>query len=441
MKKLSFAILTLMLVLLIYLPVYAQDLVRIGLERSFRNQSTINIANTHILVGSESFRSSGGFSVRMEGVNRVALYDGNQLILLANASEALTIRDAEGGPVSMGQSRYRGAVDFGNFGGAGVSAVNILSKEEYLYGVVASEMARHFHPEALKAQAVAARSYMNMRIGAHSASGYDLCDQGHCQAYRGMGQEHTAGTQAVNDTRGVVMYHNNEPINAVYFSSSGGATDDSENVWTQTIPYLRGKAELVPEYDPRVWSRTFTWHELTSLLAANNTSIGTANNVAITRVSPAGRVQELTITGTSGVKVLTKEEIRTFFSLSTGGSLDSRFFSIGGGGPVVAVASVTVTDGRTTQTGTINDFYGLSAGNASFTIRNATVFDGKNSYEYQERQAAPPATASGGSGVTFSGSGWGHGVGMSQRGAEAMARHGYTYLDILNHYYTGIVIR
>jgi stage II sporulation protein D len=275
-------------------------------------------------------------------------------------------------------------------------------------------------------------------MGIHRANGYDLCDQGHCQAFRGAGNEHDGAVQAVIDTHDIVMYYDSEPINAVYFSSSGGNTDDSENVWTQTLPYLRSTVEVVPEYEPRIWSRFFSWNDLSGVLSANSVYIGTPNGAAITRTGVLGRVQELTLYGTGGQIVLTKEEIRTFFSPSSGGSLDSRNFVIGEG--FLPALPVNVTNGHETQHGPISGFYGISAGNAVFTMQNASVSDGAATIEYEAANPTP-AEAYGGTGVTFSGSGWGHGVGMSQRGAEAMARAGYGFSEILRHYYTGIDIR
>ena len=87
---------------------------------------------------------------------------------------------------------------------------------------------------------------------------------------------------------------------------------------------------------------------------------------------------------------------------------------------------------------TLANFYGISEGNAVFTIKSATAFNGTSTYTYEA--ALPPIQASGGSGVTLTGSGWGHGVGMSQRGAEGMARMGYTYTEILRHYYYHVVL-
>jgi stage II sporulation protein D len=327
-------------------------------------------------------------------------------------------------------------VEFGPFGGRGITAVNILTMDEYLYGVVGAEMAAHFHIEALKAQAVAARSYALTRMGIHRGNNYDLCDQGHCQAFRGMTSEHEPAIRAVNETAGQVIYYDNEPINAVYFSSSGGSTDSSENVWNEALPYLRGVTDPM-EHEPRVWNRFFTWSELTALLQAGDPSVGAANRIAITRTSPAGRVQELTVYGTGGEKVLTKEEIRMFFAASPGGMLESRSFSIGEGN-INPAAAMTATSGHQIRSGPVNTFYVLNPDGTAALLQSAAVHNGVSTFTYNPSQ---PMQASGGDGVTFSGSGWGHGVGMSQRGAEGMAQRGYSYIQILHHYYTNVMIR
>jgi stage II sporulation protein D len=441
MKKVLFVIVLLLQTISFpSIPVRAQmpDLVRVGLERQFRNVHSITLSNTHIHANGHILQSAGGFTVRLDG-GRVVLISGGNTVLTEDGSNGILVRDAEGGPVNLGNARFRGAVQF--IRGSGVSAVNILTADEYLYGVVASEMPAGFHREALKAQAVAARSYMLNRMGIHSAQGYDLCDLGHCQAYRGMGQEHTGAVEAVNETRGLIMYHENEPINAVYFSSSGGVTDNSENVWNEALPYLRGVVEIT-EFEPRIWNRYFTWAEITGFLSANNINIGSANGMAITRFCPAGRVQELTVYGTGGQRALVKEDIRTVFSPSAGGMLESRNFTLGSGFTPLNPVLVSVTDGLQTQHGIINSFYVLAAGGLTSSLSSASVTDGFNIavYEAAARQQQT-VTVSGGAGVTISGSGWGHGVGMSQRGAEGMALMGYSFWDILHHYYKGIVIR
>jgi stage II sporulation protein D len=467
-KRLIFSII-LCITILNHPPVTARAaelpiMVRVGLESKYREADSVPVRNTLISVGYGNaigqfipyaeYQASGGFIVRPDSASReqVALYDGNTLIAVFES--AIQIKDANGGPVSLGNpgtASYRGVVEVGRYTGNKLTAVNILEMDEYLYGVVPAEMSPSFQPEALKAQAVASRTYALSHMGAHKDAGYDLCDQGHCHVYAGMEKEHEATSRAVHETAGQVAYYNGQPINAVYFASSGGVTEDAANVWVSDVPYLKSVREI-NEYEPRIWTRSFTLNEITRLLTANNINIGMATAVGITRTAPSGRVLELTVYGTSGNKVLAKEEVRTFFSSSAGGSLESRNFTINDGISEQPVgtpnidtpdAYVTVTDGGTAYLRTLDTLYAVSASGIPVPLQSAYAYDGKNAviyYETSDGNATATSTISSGSSVTFAGRGWGHGAGMSQRGAEGMARLGYDYITILKYYYTGITV-
>ncbi len=338
---------------------------------------------------------------------------------------------------------YRGMLAF-SVSGSTLTAVNVIDPEEYLYGVVSAEMPQSYATEALKAQAVAARTYALTKLGAHTSSSYQLCDTTHCQAYRGYSGEGTATTAAVDATAGEIACYNGTPIEAVFSASTGGYTENSENVWYAAVPYLRAVADL-GEYGDNSWTRTLTLDELTTLLQTNGETIGTAKDIMITKISTGGRVQELQIIGTSGTKTLTKETIRTYFS-SVCGSLPSKMFTINGKGGAAAIGATSsvASDG------------GLLAAAASQGIIAKT--EGKLSYLNGKKLSVSLATdtttqagaadavydvsisTAEDSSFVFAGSGSGHGVGMSQKGAQAMAQMGYDYREILCHYYTGITI-
>jgi stage II sporulation protein D len=419
---------------------FLPGLIRVGLAREFSNVGRITISNTYLAVGYnvngafsplQSVQSTSGFIIQVESNGQMNLYSGNQVVLnLDDSVYPIQIKDGNGGNVSLNGSPYMNTVELYRASKKNITAVNVLTPDEYLYSVVPSEMAVDFHFEALKAQSVAARNYLVTRMGIHKSEGYDMCDAGHCMMYRGASRNHEVGIRAVDETAGQMIYYQGQPINATFFSSSGGSTDNAENVWTEAVPYLRGVPDTA-EHEPRVWTRSFTWDELTRLLVANNISIGIANNMAVTKMGEGGRVLELTISAASGQKVLEKEEIRTFFSPSEGGSLDSRNFSVTGGtGAALPVTTMMATNGVVLSMSPGNAYYVLSS------FGQATMLSGQPNVHNLRSMSS----VSGGTGVTLSGSGWGHGVGMSQRGAEGLARQGYTYRDILLHYYTGVEI-
>ena len=415
--------------------------IRIGLTRDFANRYNINIGNTNINAGYNNgsggftsvstLQSANGFTVRVTG-GVVALYSGNQQVFaFSDTSRGAQVTCANGGTVRLGSYSYRGAIEFRPSGGR-ITAINVVAPEEYLLGVLPVEMSPSFHMESLKAQAIASRTFMVYRRseGGHRHQGFDLCDTTHCQSYRGAGREHAHTTQAVNATRGLMLYYNNAVILAVYFASSGGSTDNSENVWFEARPYLRAVQDIA-EHNPSEWERTFTWAQINTALSNANANIGTANGMTISRTSPYGRVQELIIQGTAGQWQLNGEAIRNFF-VPIGGALMSRNFYIAGAGPVAA--TVSVTDGHRTVSGGLAEFI-LRSGTAP--AQPVYVFDGIT----RRRLEAASTTTAPANGVTLVGVGWGHGVGMSQRGAVGMAMLGYTYREILLHYYTGVEIR
>ena len=446
MKKLAILILLAIAVLAFPAIVMAEmpDTIRIGLTRNFANRDSITIGNTYIIAGYDSngvfspvmpLQSSGGFTVRVTG-GLVTLHSGGQLVFtFSDAQRGAQIMDGNGGTVRLGSYEYRGAIEFRPSGGR-VTAINVLCPEQYLYGVLPREMYASFHMEALKAQAIAARTFMVYRMQGdrHRHEGFHLCDTTHCQAYSGVEREHENTTQAVRETAGLMMFYNNEVILAAYFASCGGSTDNSENVWVEARPYLRA-VRSISEYNTVEWERTFTMAQLTTALQNAGANIGTATGMSITGISPYGRVRELTIHATGGVWRVTsdREGIRHFFA-PVGGLLMSQNFHIAG---VQQAPTVSVTDGHSVISAALSTFRWRGIAGVVGPAPSAYVFDGTT----LRRIDPAPAQVATGNSVTLVGRGWGHGVGMSQRGAQGMALLGFTYREILLHYYTGVEIR
>lgn len=407
----------------------------------------------------------GGYTTEAEAINalnenqefslvipssnkRVRLNDGeNTVVIFDNASKHPQIIDGNGGFVTLGGRSYRGVMEIGRQLGTGITPVNIVDMEEYLYSVVPSEMPASWHIEALKAQAVAARSYSFASRGSHSHLGYELCDTIFSQVYVGVGNESARSTEAVQATKGLKAYHNGEIIMATYFSSSGGTTENSENVWVNSLPYLRG-VEDTYESNGMVWERTFTTEEITKITNANGVNIGSVLNISIQETSEMGRVNHLLITGTDGTHSLHKEQIRTFFSPSTEGSLQSRNFEIVNG----SINSNSNNNSANTYAVNQNVSIQYNHGTVQVPITSTFVLNSKGEIVHindsdisiqgtGNNNSSSNSTTSTGNTITLSGKGWGHGVGMSQYGAFSMAEAGYTYQEILMHYYTGIEIR
>lgn len=167
----------------------------------------------------------------------VELDEGN--LIVVPSSQKLRI-DPSGSPLSFDNKSYRGAIEvFGNSRGT-LTVVNELPLEEYLFGVVPNELGpRTFGEiEALKAQTVAARTYIIKNLGQYRREGFDICDTDACQVYNGFGTEDPLSSRAVTETRGLVATFDGKPINALYSSTCGGSTENAENIFEEKTPYL-----------------------------------------------------------------------------------------------------------------------------------------------------------------------------------------------------------
>ncbi len=332
----------------------------------------------------------------------------------------------------LSKGSYRGWFEFKRQVNT-ITAINIVDHQDYLYGVVPAEMPPSWHMEALKAQAVAARSMAIYQKNKYLKDGYNVCDTIYTQVYNGFTGESGRTNQAVDETRGMVATYNGQVAETVFFSTSGGHTEDPQYVWGNSVAYLEARPdpyEVVPEGKP--WTRTITLADIDRSLGAG-INIGTAQGLKINSYTPAGRVNELEIIGSLGSHKLTKENIRTFFSATNGGSLRSRMFTIEN--------SNLVTDSKPLETIQV---YGGDLPRYIMGVNGKTIPFGQSVVvEGQNGQVTYGGTSNQGSQVTYgdvviSGKGYGHGVGMSQSGARGMADAGHTYDQIIEYYYQGV---
>ena len=289
--------------------------------------------------------------------------------------ERLVIQPEPSGFIQVNHTPYRGYIAI--LKRTGLTVVNYVLVEDYLYGVVPKEMPPSWNVEALRAQSVAARTFALKNRKRHSAEGFDLCSTSHCQVYEGMPAEMRTTTEAVDSTRGEVLFYKGAIMDALFHTDSGGMTESSEYVWGSPVPYLRAVTEVQMQTQP--WNRTISMSEFAQKLEKNGRAIGTLKEVRLSPLtvgrgssdrSPSGRVRSAEFVGTKGRITLSGNELRSTFSLP------STLFSI----------RVGKTD------------------------------------------------------INFSGYGSGHGLGLSQWGAKAFADKGKSYKDILFHYYTDVTL-
>ncbi len=374
--------------------------------------------------------SNNGFSSIKLGDNAVLFTSSDKNVFIADGSEAVHISTGNG-IVALGEYSYRNVIEIYRSGNT-VNAVNILPMEDYLLGVVTSEMPGSWPIEAIKAQAVAARTYAQKNLGKHGK--YDMCDNTDCQQYNGVNGETDAGTSAVNATKGVMAYYNGSLISATYFSSSGGHTQNAEDVWGTAVPYLVGVKEI-NETGGKQWVRTFSFTEITEMCEKASYNVGNVTSVRVGESLEGGLVKTMIIEGTEGAVTLEREEIRELFKNSAEGSLYSRNFKISN--TSTKANNVYVLAAEAEGNVDINVISAVAADGIIGPVENVNtvVIGSENEYVISPDESNMSESQDC---VTITGSGYGHGVGMSQYGAKGMAELGYSYTDILKYYYTGI---
>ncbi len=260
------------------------------------------------------------------------------------------------------------------------SQILTMTQEEYITGVVAAEMPAEFEFEALKAQSVAARTYLIKKESCDKYNGCNICtDSQHCQAYKSIEElkaqwgnkfhkYYSKISKAVNDTSGEIITYDNQPISAVFHSTSSGRTESSEDVWSTALPYLRSTDSIEDINSPKYLSqKTISQEEFVNTILSQDGTVDFTNGIIgnITRTS--------------------------------GGSVD------------------LITIGNKAFEGTkVRQMFNLNSANFDITSRDNNI--------------------------TFTAYGYGHGVGMSQYGADFLAKKGYDYKYILHKYYSDVDI-
>src|SRR6185503_14611584 len=163
-------------------------------------------------------------------------------VFSSSAPVSFASDDEANAPVRFNDRPYRGRIEvFTNLRGS-LTVVNELGLEDYVRGVVANELSPGGYPaiEALKAQAIAARTYALKNRGQFMSQGFDILPTTRSQVYRGLTSENQLSNRAVEETAGMIATYEGEPINALYTSTCGGRTESAENIFNHAVPYLRG---------------------------------------------------------------------------------------------------------------------------------------------------------------------------------------------------------
>lgn len=371
--------------------------IRVYVGSSLSAQVRVSGDGYQVLIDGHSAGSGRGNATVTGRGDNVVVSQGRQNI--ASGHEVTIVPTLKNGIVGIGEHNYRGRL-VAIASGKGISLVNEVMIDDFLKGMLDAEIGGDAPMEALKAQAICARSELIRKLvkPPHRVNGYDFCNSTHCMVYKGISAENTACVQAVNETLGLALIANGNVLDAVFHNVCGGTTAGAEEVWDSDpveglVPVLdnghgrsapnlsndRDAASFINSADsslcchpsnptyPNYAKKYFRWEKnMSAEQVARIAGVGSLRDIRVIQRMPSGRVRKLQVTGTRGAKVFEKE----------------------------------------------------------FPIRNA--FDLWSGFFVVDMNS---------NGVTFRGAGNGHGVGLCQMGARSMAARGAKYTQILKNYF------
>ncbi len=397
--------------------------VRVGLKygnsagNSFTVSSTDGLNVYNAVSGEVLYTAGANESVYIE-MGSTGFSGGDKFV--AEMTPKISIQ-SPGGMITLDGVKYRGYILAQKQNTGEMTLINIVGTEDYVASVLGKEMSYTWPKEALKAQAVCARNFVLCRGNTHKNYDFDVCSTTHCQVYGGYASEHENTRQATQETKGVLAKYNGEIVPLYFFATSGGHTENSENVWGGVVGYLKGVDDAYenPSKASRYkWNVNLTKNEIENKLLNAGVNIGSLENITIDGVTDSGRVTKMTFHGTSSTYTTKLEKCRTILGLS------SQKFTVTGD---------KATSLKTTAGSSAGPFSALTGSGIS-TVSSMRALSGNGTISEIRIDSA------GSQNYAINGGGYGHGVGMSQWGARGMAENGFTYDEILMHYFTNITI-
>lgn len=424
--------------------------VRVGLETGvFSGRIDSNSAIRVLVASGGSF--SAGAAASVESVPGGILVNGKQVSLPAEFESSQGFLYWNGKP-------YRGRLRLVSHQN-GFSVVNVLDVESYLRGVLKIEVNPAWPMEALKAQAVIARTYALRQAGRHGAEGFDLCATTHCQVYRGMAAEDPKLDRAIAETRGIVVIFGSELAQTYYFADGAGWTADVSSVWGGKTPYLTCRPEPVPYETPHSrWRASLTQEALQKIMNTLRQPVGSILEIRALQRDAGNRVTLLEVRGTSGNATIKGHSFRmaagsnlirsTLFEVSP--AFGSTFFNPPEK-PVPGPAAPPGTPGEDplvvlTRQGAFTsdelmDMLLHPEKKTDYLKKALSKGETKASVPLPAPAPSAPFPGTVPPAFEFQGKGWGHGVGLSQWGAKALAENGWKFEAILGHYFPGTTLQ
>lgn len=412
-----------------------------GMGSTIRVILTSKGSYTHSYV---EFSCNTSFTVTADGV--ASSYGANELVSVgsSNTAQKLVVApDSADGVIAVsslskagGTPRYHGVIEIAKQS-SGYTVINEVNIEQYLYGVVSSEVSSSFCAEALKAQAVCARGYAYRKLGG-SYKGYDanLDDTTACQVYNNR-PETSSSINAVQQTAGLVPTYNGQLINPVYFSTSCGTTCTSEPVWGGYMAYtcarIQNTALDVPNFNDENAFRDFMDGKTDTDVVERNQPMYRWT-VAFSEGEMRSAVEKGLARCSSKKYELSGDNWVATSASSVGDILSIEMSERDVSG---LLKSVTISGSERTirVTGQSNMRVLFATDGLAITEQNGATLTGWTSvpsnFYYVKKD---------GDRYILRGGGYGHGVGMSQNGANELAKMGYSCSQIIVHYYNGAVL-
>jgi len=257
--------------------------------------------------------SSGAIRVMDLSKGTIAHESGLKKIVFSKEIVKDPLRvDTANGIIEIGGSAFRGMVEIHNSMGS-LLVINVVKIEDYLLSVVPSEISPSWPQEAIKAQAVAARTYAYYHILKKINKLYDLDATTASQVYKGMKVEAEPTTKGVRDTEGEIMIYQNQPIVAFFHSTCGGKTTDNDSVWKgEKIPYLEGRVCRYCSESPYYrWDENMSMTDMRMIVSSRYPAVKKIKGIQFTRLQ--GRVVDASIRHDGGMLNITGNEFRMIF--------------------------------------------------------------------------------------------------------------------------------
>lgn len=207
--------------------------------------------------------------------------DSSVVLSMDESVTSLALISADGSPLKYKDDSFMGGFECVLKDGL-ISVINYVPLEDYVKGVIPYEMSSYWPYEALRAQAVCARTYAVYNVDHYAEEGFDLTDDTRSQVYRGCIDANETTDAAVDSTSGQIIRYKGEPCEVYYFSSDGGATEDGSNVFSVDKPYLAGKSdpfEDAVDFSLKNWEFDFTGEELAAILNSSGYIIGEVKKI------------------------------------------------------------------------------------------------------------------------------------------------------------------